>query len=272
MRLPITLFSSLALLVANAQVDINKIMQERMQQHGAAGGQGDPGHGQGNGTGNGGVRMQDDNDPFVPNEFIGSFRMEMHHYKADVEEKNSPTNMRYWSTTDMTLNHMELPERKGQTMKMLTDLKGKWSYMLVDDGKGKRTAMKSHKKKVVMEERKGEHKEPTINVTSETKVIEGHTCTKVIVMNEDGTWTGWVAKDVKAPFAEMMRANGQRGSDSHMKAMNGLQGMPLEFEWAPTDGKSRMVCYIKDLVVGKVDASVFSLDGYEVMEMPSFGR
>ena len=266
MRLLLTLLASTLFLVSNAQVDINKIMQERMQQHGAAGGQGAPGGAPGS------ARMEDDNDPFVPNEFIGSFRMEMHQYKADVEDKNSPMNMHYWSTTDMTLNQIEMPEKKSQTTKMLTDLKGKWSYMLLDDGKGKRTAMKSHKKKVVMSEPKGEHKEPVINVTSETKVIEGHTCTKVIVTNEDGTWTGWVAKDVKAPFAEMMRSTGQRGNDSHMQAMKGMQGMPLEFEWVPTDGKSRMVCYIKDLVLGKVEASVFSLDGYEVMEMPSFGR
>jgi hypothetical protein len=30
-------------------------------------------------------------------------------------------------------------------------------------------------------------------------------------------------------------------------------------------------CYFHDVVVGKVDESVFSLDGYEVTEMPSFG-
>ncbi|MBK8497626.1 MAG: DUF4412 domain-containing protein [Flavobacteriales bacterium] len=270
MRALPTLIFSLGFIAGTAQVDINKMMQERMQRRQAEG----QGSGTAPGDGSGhGVKMEDDNDPFVPNEFIGSFRMEMHHYDGTVEQKNSPMNTRYWSKEDMTLNATEMPERKGRQMKMLTDLKGKWSYMLMTDEKGKRTAMKSRKRKVVMEEASTTaKKEPVITVTKETRVIEGHTCTKVIVVTEDGTWTGWVAKDVKAPFTDMMRSVQQRGNDNHMHAVQGVDGMPLEFEWLPADGKSRMVCYIKELESGKVDPAVFSLDGYEVVEMPSVGR
>lgn len=270
MRLPFTLLASFVLLSATAQIDFNKMMQQR------AGGQGQGtgnGSGRGDGTGRGGARMEDDNDPYVPNEFIGSFRMEMHHYKGPEEQKNSPTNMRYWSKADMTLNAMETPDRPGQSMRMLTDLKGKWTYMLTTDDKGKKSAMKSRKKKMVMSaDTASAKKAPVITVTKETRSIEGHSCTKVIVVSEDGTWTGWVAKDVKAPFTDMMRSTQQRGNDGHMQAMKDVDGMALEFEWVPTDGKSRMMCYVKELVVGKVDESLFSLDGYEVMEMPSFGR
>lgn len=270
MRTTLTLLASIALLSSNAQVDINKMMQERMQQRQAQGGHGD-GSGPGSGPGNH-VRMEDDNDPFVPNAFIGSFRMEVHHFTGAAEQKNSPTNMRYWSSADMTLNAMEMPEQRGQQMRMLTDLKGKWSYMLMTDEKGKKTAMKSRKKKAVNEGTANGKQDPVITMTTETKVIEGHACTKVIAVSEDGTWTGWVARDVKSPFLDMTRSIQQRGDDRHMRAMKELDGMPLEFEWVPTDGKSRMLCYIKELVSGKVDASLFSLDGYEVMEMPSFGH
>ncbi len=270
MRTLLTAALLLALFTATAQVDINKIMQGRGQQQ-AGGGQGSGG-GAGTGSGNGRAQMQDDNDPFVPNEFIGSFRMEMHHYKGTTEEKGSPSNLRYWSTADQTLVKMELPEAKGQDMRTLTDLKGKWQYMLMDDGNGSRTAMKSRKKKVVMAEPAGTHKEPSIVVTTETRTIEGHTCTKMIVTSAEGTWTGWVAKDVKAPFGDMSRNVQQRGNESTMRAMHGMQGMPLEFEWVPADGSGRMVCFIHDLVVGKVDMSLFSLEGYQVVEMPGFGR
>ncbi len=269
MRLTITLLSSLALLTANAQVDINKMMQERMQQRQAQGGQGS-GTGAGDGSGHG-VKMEDDNDPFVPNEFVGSLRMEMHHFKEGVELKTSPTNMRYASNAEWTSMKNEMTGQS-RDMSIVTDLKGKWSYMLMTDEKGKKTAMKSHKKKMVMTGDTTKKKDPTITITKETRTIEGHLCTKVIVVSEDGTWTGWVAKGVNGPFADILRSMGQRGDDSHMNAMKGLDGMPLEFEWVPTDGKSRMVCYIKELVSGKVDPTVFSLDGYEVMEMPSYGR
>ncbi|MBL0036597.1 MAG: hypothetical protein IPP26_12750 [Flavobacteriales bacterium] len=95
-----------------------------------------------------GVSVEDDKSPFVPNSFIGSFRMENHMFSKGVEEKNSPTTMRYWSSAEMTMTKMEMPDAKGQDMRMLTDLKGKWQYMMMVDEKGKKTAMKSKKKTI----------------------------------------------------------------------------------------------------------------------------
>jgi hypothetical protein len=144
--------------------------------------------------------------------------------------------------------------------------------MLMTDEKGKKTAMKSHKKKVSMDQQEAEEKKPEITVTNETKTIDGHMCTKVIVKSEDGTWTGWVAKDIKAPFEDMARNMAQRGNDQAMKSYAGVDGFPLEYEWVDAKDGDKMICYMKDLKVGAVDSSVFSLDGYEVMEMPSFGH
>ncbi len=244
------LFCSL-LLSATAQTELEKMIQERMAGSG--------------------MKVEDDTTPFVPNEFIGSFRMEMHMFKGTTEAEHSPTNMRYWSTEDMTMNKMEMPSEKGRDMRIMTDLKNKFQYTLMTDEEGKKTAMKSKKKKVTMAEEKAT-KEPEITVTSETKTIEGHVCTKTIVKSEDGLWTGWVAKDVKAPFSDMARSVGHRGDDKMMKTYKGMPGFPLEFEWVDAKTGDRMVCYMKDLKVGAVDASVFSLDGYDVVEMPSYGQ
>lgn len=248
MRTFLTLATASFALITAAQVDVNKLMQQHM---------------------GGGTKIEDDNSPFVPNEFIGSFRMEMHMFDGATEQKNSPTNMRYWSAEDKTMNKMEMAEEKGRDMRMMTDLKGKWQYTLMTDEKGKKTAMKSKKKMVTMGE-EGKGKDAEVTETAEAKTIEGHTCTKTIVKSEDGTWTGWVAKDLKAPFADMARSVGHRGEDKMMKSYKGM-GFPLEFEWVGTKG-DHMVCYVKDLNVGPVDAGVFSLDGYEVTEMPSFGQ
>ena len=245
-------------LIASAQDDLQKIIQERMAGSG--------------------MKIEDDTSHFVPNEFIGSFRMEMHMYKSGVEAEHSPTNMRYYSKEDMTLNKMAMPSEdggktKGRDMSTLTDLKGKWTYMLMTDEEGKQMAMKSKKKKVTMtEDPKEATKEPEITETKETKTIEGHVCTKVIVKTEDGTWTGWVAKDVKAPFEDMTRNMGQRGNKNMTNAYKGVKGLPLEFEWLDKNGTDKMVCFMKDVKSGSVDEGVFSLDGYEVMEMPSFGQ
>jgi GLPGLI family protein len=251
MRHLVYLLSCSVLLSAAAQTDMNQMIQERMAASG--------------------VKMEDDTSPYVPNEFVGSFRMEMHMFDGATEQKNSPRNMRYWSAEDKTLNKMEMPEEKGRDMRIMTDLKNKFQYTLMTDEEGKKMAMKSKKKKVTMTEEKPT-KEPEITVTNETKTIEGHLCTKAIVKTEDGTWTGWVAKDVKAPFSDMARNVGGRSDDKMMKSFKGMPGFPLEFEWVNAKDGGRMVCYMKELKVGAVDESVFSLDGYEVMEMPSFGQ
>lgn len=263
MRTPLLLLALTLTAIANAQVDINKMIQERMARQGQQPGQpGQPG----------GMKIEDDNDPFVPNGFIGSFRMEMHMFEKDVEKKESPMNMHYFSSTDMVLMKNDMNAQKGREMTMLTDLKGKWQYVLMTDEKGEKTAMKSHKKKVSMDRKDAEDKKPEITVTSETKTIDGHVCTKVIAKSADGTWTGWVAKDIKGPFADMARNVSQRGGEASMKSYEGVDGFPLEYEWVDAKDGDKVTCYMKDLKLGTVDASVFSLDGYQVMEMPSFGH
>ncbi|HRH70457.1 MAG TPA: DUF4412 domain-containing protein [Flavobacteriales bacterium] len=236
-----------------AQVDVNKMLQDAMQQ----GGQGK-------------AQIEDDTDPFVPNAFVGSFRMEMHNYKEDAELKNSPIDLHYWSSKTMTLVQTTGASIK-QDVRMLTDLEGKWQYMLMTDAKGKRTAMKSHKKKIKMDEDLARNV-PDVQVTAETKTIDGYLCHMVISKSEEGVWTGWVTKDVQAPFADMMRQVQQPGQNDHSEVLTGSYGMPLEYEWVDAEGKERIVCKIRDLKVGEVDEKVFSLDGYEVMEMPSFGK
>jgi len=238
------------LLTSTAQVDMNALMQQQM----------------------GGVKIEDDTSPFVPNSFRGSFRMENHMFTNGTEEKNSPTNMHYWSSSEKTLTKVEMPDAKGQDIRLMVDLKGKWQYMMMVDDKGKKTAMKSKKMKIVVKEDPA-LPEPEITVTDETKVIDGHTCTKVIVKSTEGTWTGWVAKDIPAPFGDMMRSV-KTGDPGMTKRMSEMQGFPLEFEWADANGKDTMHCYMKDLVVGTVDEGIFSLEGYEVMEIPSmsFGQ
>lgn len=237
----------------SAQVDINKMIQERMEE-----------------SGQGKAKIEDDTDPFVPNMFSGSFRMEMHSYQGEAEQQNSPMDMHYWSIPEMTLVKTTAPNIK-LDVKMLTDLKGKWQYLLMTDDKGTLSAMKSPKKKIKMDEDLARNV-PDVQVTDETKTIDGHLCNKVTSKSEKGLWTGWVTKEIDAPFADMMRQVHYQGQTDHSEVLTGAYGMPLEYEWVDANGKDRMVCYIRDLRIGEVDQKLFSLEGYEVMEMPSFGK
>ncbi len=215
-----------------------------------------------------GVTLVDDNDPFTPNRFIGSFRMETRLYRGQEEQRNSPTTLRYWSSPDHVLT--EALTAGNPPMRMLVDLKGKWQYMLIPEGQGARMAMKMRKKKVVMTDA-GRTDPPSVEVTSETREIGGHRCVKVVSRSADGVWTGWVARDLPTPFADLQRVVGT-GDPQLTQRMADIQGFPLEFEWVDANGNDRMVCTVRDVVVGTVDAGVFSLEGYQVMELPGMGR
>ncbi|MBK8226326.1 MAG: DUF4412 domain-containing protein [Flavobacteriales bacterium] len=200
--------------------------------------------------------------------FIGSFRMEMHTFKNDKEDKHSPVNIRFWGRADMILYELMMPDQ-AQQMRMLTDLRGNWSYTLIDNGQGSRMAMKMKRPELPADgSAKGE--QPVVTVTKETKVIEGHTCTKMIATSKEGTWTAWVATGLRNAFIDMARGMDGQAAQQNRHARTDVEGFPLEFEWVPAQGDERVVCYIKELVVGKVDESLFDISGYQLMEMPSF--
>ena len=248
MRTPIFLLSLSAHTITNGQNDAAYWQQQMTQR---------------------GVQMEPDTDPFVPNAFIGSFTMEMHFYKNGVEDKSSPMDMQYGSSEDMVMMKSSGAATKGQDMRLMTDLKGKWQYTLMTDAEGGKMAMKSRKMKVAVD---GTDKAvPVITRTTETKVIDGHTCIKVIAKSDDGTWTGWVAGDLTAPFNDMAR-NVKKGNEQITRGMGDMQGFPLEFEWTSASGTDKTVVFVRDLRHGSVDQSTFSLDGYNVMELPSFGQ
>jgi hypothetical protein len=71
-----------------------------------------------------------------------------------------------------------------------------------------------------------------------------------------------------------MARNVKTGDPGLTKRMGEMQGFPLEFQWVDVNGKDRMVCYMRDVLLTPPAESLFSLDGYEVTEMPSmtFGQ
>jgi hypothetical protein len=256
MRTPIAallLSSTLCANTATAQVDIGSLMQ------------------QGGANALGGVTIVEDTDPFVPNQFIGSFRMEVRTYENGEEAKDSPMSVVFHSKADMTVMHPQGVGKGKEDMRILTDLKGKWQYTLMTDKKGERTAMKMRKMKIVVsgtDEGADDANTAKVRRTDETRTIEGQLCRKYEGSDEDGTWTAWIAEDLPTPFAEMSRNMlGDNGGFFDL-GRDDIKGMPMETEHVSHNGGERNVSRITDLVLGKVDESAFSLDGYQVMEMP----
>lgn len=262
MRLLLPLCAALLSISAIAQTEAQQQAIERLQQNRGS-----------MGMGMGDMKVVDDNDPFEPNTFIGSFRMEIHTFKDGEESKDGPMDMHLWNSEDKTLIGFKTAKTEGTDLKMLNDLKGKWSYIMMAPSSGSKTAMKSHKKKFIYTgEDKDKDKHMDFTVTKETKTIDGHPCKKVIARGEDGIITAWVAQDIPTRFSDLLRNMRQPGQPDRFKSFEGLKGFPLEMTSESTDGKEKTVTYVKDLQIGPVDEQIFSLDGYKVIELPSMGQ
>lgn len=218
----------------------------------------------------GGLKVEEDNSPFVPNEFIGSFVVEQHYYKNGEERNYSPKSLHYWGSEDKTLFYSVEKEDKHDEMRILTDLRAKYTYTMRTDKDGRKTALKMHKKTMSMKEDK-DAAPPEVTVTTETKTILGHTCTKVIYTDKNGTSTSWMAQDVPAPLGDLARGLGS-GNASMQETIRSFKGFALESEFIDADGKNRSTNLVKELKVGTVDRAVFSLDGYAIEELPSLGQ
>ncbi|MBK7111166.1 MAG: DUF4412 domain-containing protein [Flavobacteriales bacterium] len=228
------------------------------------------------GGGAGSVTIEENNDPFEPLGFTGSYKMEVHNYKSGKEDKDSPMFVDLAFTDDKMAIAPHSSSAAKQDMRMIYDLKNKFTYTLTTDENGKRTGMKMKMMKVNVDEKEGKASSDKTKVvrTDETRTIAGHTCRKYTFSDETGSGEAWIAEDVKFdPSKAMGTMVGGKKVENWQKTP--YSGLVMETTWNDANGKDKMVMYCKDLVVGKVDEAAFSTSGYEIMDMsnmPMFGK
>jgi len=227
-------------------------------------------------NGGGQVSITENTDPFVPLDFTGTFRMEMHSFKNGKAEKDSPAIMRMSMANDRMA--MVPTTAKGkEEMRIFFDLKNKHSYTLMTDDKGNRSGFKMKMMKFSGAADGAEtksDKDAKMVRSGETKVIDGHTCTKYTYTSAEGNGTAWIAEDIKF---DIMKTFAQMSGSTPNKDWQKVpySGLMMENSWNSADGKERVDMYIRDLQVGKVDESMFSTEGYNLQDMsnmPAFGR
>ncbi|MCB0771272.1 MAG: DUF4412 domain-containing protein [Flavobacteriales bacterium] len=222
----------------------------------------------------GGVSIEENNDPFEPLDFTGSYRMVIHSHKNGSEVKDSPAEM----LMAFNIDHMAMvpknPDEKGD-MRMVFDLRNKHTYTLITDDKGKKSGIKMKMMKVNVEgDGKENGKVADVVRTDETRTIEGRTCRKYTYKDEKGSGEAWFAEDISfdmmAAFKQMV---GGKGVEDWQNLPH--TGVVMENTWNSADGKEKVTMFTKDLVVGQVDESLFSTAGFEVMDMssmPMYGK
>lgn len=161
-------------------------------------------------------------------------------------------------------------------VKTILDKKEKTMAILIDKDGANKIAMVQ--KMPDAEETTGKtSKDAKITVTSETKIIEGYTCKKVIAESDESTTTMWVTDELGLSYSDMfgMMSSG-RGPASYMSPnlqnYKDVKGIPLEMNINSKDtSEGETVITLKNIKKETVDASVFDTKGYQVMDMKNTG-
>ncbi len=218
-------------------------------------------------------QVEQDNSPFKPLGFTGSYTWVINSYKGGTLDKDSPMLLRMAFDDEHMAWEPQARPNEG-AMRMIFDLKNKVNYTLMTDEKGKRTGVKMKAMRITMNDADHASDEATQVVrTQETKVIDEHTCRKYTYKDEEGSGVAWIAEDVK--FNAFEALGSMVGARADRWQMAPYQGMVMENAWTSADGGERVEMSTRDLVIGKVDKALFSTDGYELQDMtnlPVFGR
>jgi Domain of unknown function (DUF4412) len=113
-----------------------------------------------------------------------------------------------------------------------------------------------------------------ITKTDEKRVINGYNCTKYIVKGDDGVSDVWTTTEVKYTFEDVFKSiqnfNGQKGKDNEfIESQADIGGFPIEIYAKNKKGSESMKMTISEIKQGEVDESLFSIDGYQVVDAAS---
>jgi uncharacterized protein DUF4412 len=158
-------------------------------------------------------------------------------------------------------------DKKEQTMTILTE----------KDGANKMAMVRKMPDANELKDKEKSGKEAKITVTNETKTIEGYNCKKVIAESDESTTEMWVTDELGLTYSDMFgmmhRGRGPAsGMAMNMQNYKDVKGVPLEMHTRnknKTDEDTTIL--VKNIKKGNVDASVFDISGYQVMDMSKMG-
>ncbi len=153
-------------------------------------------------------------------------------------------------------------------MKIIVDHAAKKQYMLMD-GNGQKMAMVMEMTDI--EKAIEQSKDPKITITKETKVIDGYKCTKVITETDESVSEMWLTEDLGLNYGDLYKMvssnKSPQGSNYNIPAMKNVKGFPVQMVMTDKKKNETVTVNIKNISKAKVDDKVFSLEGYQMMDM-----
>jgi hypothetical protein len=196
-------------------------------------------------------------------QFTGSFSITL-----TGDKVKEPVEMNYYVKPSMIA--MEMPSMKEKGFVKTIINKDAHDITTCMDNKGNKMAMRQK----MSDKDYGPKSDESVKITKtgETKTIDGYKCEKVIVESDQATSECWMTTDVKVSMQDIMGAMASRNAKQYQQKMpqgyDKLEGVSIET--ATTNKKSGEKSNVKvhDIKIGKVDDAMFSIEGYQMMEMP----
>lgn len=152
------------------------------------------------------------------------------------------------------------------------------SMIMCTDKGGRKIGMKQDMNKAGQFMPQSENaKPPVFTETTESKIIDGYKCRKVIMETDDSKNDMWMTTDLKLNMKDLLSAMSANKSPASItfrsmsKNFGDHPGVSIETTITNKKTNETAIMTLRNVKPGKVDEKVFNTDDFQLMEMPTMG-
>jgi len=205
--------------------------------------------------------------------FLGSFTIETREFKKGKERKDSPYRTRYHLAKDRFALEPNLDE--GEIIMIYDRDEKEITTKTMQDGEKSATISPMISLSLGMDRQSDANEGVSVQATGREKTIEGYSCQEYRIEQDGDVTLAWLAPDLNLDLrhvTDMVKLKSVQGAQTSGAAY-GLKGTMLQAHSEEKGGKITRDFYLKDISPGEVPAEIFSLDGFEVMDLKNpFGN
>jgi hypothetical protein len=228
--------------------------------------------------GSGAVSIEDypDLDEIEPSSFNGSFDMDMETWK-NGKQKDDGTISWYIRDYDVAIRPEIESDGKRQSARMIIQRKKGIMIMLNEDSDEK-TGMVMKMKTLSVDLTETESAEQLENMNVEVdrntrKNINGYDCYKVRTWDETFESISWVTEDLDLDMRQLFSFLSIQpgGKNPYEEKFSHIRGMVIESTSTDKKTGEKDILTLNNIVKGSPDGTMFSTEGYDLMQMPDIG-
>ncbi len=199
--------------------------------------------------------------PVKKNEFVGSFKWKIINLKNDKPVKNGTATLHYFFDHYLTAIRPDNISRSTTITTIIYDLYDKKVTTKVENSEKKMATI------IKIAEVAPVQVDIEIKPTQDAEVIEGYTCKKYLVESETSFGEVWVAEELFNNFANTDHRIPFINGENSLPGLSVLKGLPMKGNYTIRESGQRVALTVSDMKVGDVNQDVFTLVGFEVMDM-----